>query len=438
MSIVKTPDRERFIIREIEHFNSFILSSSLRASRYLSMAASPAHFFRGTAHIFYKDLSLGIIPVPADWESTPSIKTWIQGDFHFDKIGYCENNKGEIVFDLNNFDESYIAPFYWDLIRFVTAMFLVKDDIGFECPMDVYSAYGGYFLETYRKVLEEGSNDDLDRAVLPGGIKNKLVELSNNRSNTALLDHWTIIEGDRRIFNLELPELSAPGDEVKKDIISNWSIYLSSVYKQVSEAEGDYFTIKDIARYQDDDVENIGTDIFYILIQGDSEDKNGGTCILKAKQQRLPSMFFSRHISRPQYYSFFASHAGRCLTSCKALLKNPDDHFGLFIGQNASYFVEKASPYSWKFSPGDFTTGAAFEEFLSVSARALAQGHNRSDKHYDETYIPYRFEDAVLNALEHWDEPLESILELGKWYAQQVIVDYGLFLEYLENSSQGR
>src|SRR5205085_3600631 len=97
--------------------------------KYSKLRTLPSQFYRGTAHLYYSDLSNGTISIPSAWKTQPNINTWLSGDFHTQNIGYSENKTGKVIFDLNDTDESYIGPFYWDLIRFATSLYLLTDEI---------------------------------------------------------------------------------------------------------------------------------------------------------------------------------------------------------------------------------------------------------------------------------------------------------------------
>lgn len=70
------------------------------------MAASPFGFLRGSAVVMAWDLSrtpVSGIPVVMD------------GDAHLSNFGLFGTPQRDIVFDLNDFDESTIGPWEWDL-----------------------------------------------------------------------------------------------------------------------------------------------------------------------------------------------------------------------------------------------------------------------------------------------------------------------------------
>ncbi|MBX4373307.1 DUF2252 domain-containing protein, partial [Mycobacterium tuberculosis] len=65
---------------------------------------SPFRFFRGSAYLFYYDMT----KIPFSYHTPEDKPTWIQGDLHMDNFGAFQNELGEIVYDVNDFDEGYI------------------------------------------------------------------------------------------------------------------------------------------------------------------------------------------------------------------------------------------------------------------------------------------------------------------------------------------
>ena len=70
--------------------------------KYEAIRENDIHFFRGTCHLFYKDLSKAK-PLP---HSTPA---WICGDLHLENFGSFRGKNDLVYFDLNDFDEVLLA-----------------------------------------------------------------------------------------------------------------------------------------------------------------------------------------------------------------------------------------------------------------------------------------------------------------------------------------
>ncbi|MGZ4135148.1 MAG: DUF2252 family protein, partial [Tumebacillaceae bacterium] len=117
-AFTNTAARTTYVQQQIQNANSFYSDMTVKLNKYTDMEASPFAFFRGTNHLYYADINTGVIPIPSQWKTTSNVQTWLQGDLHAENVGFFDNDNGKVVFDLNDFDESYMGPFYWDLLRY--------------------------------------------------------------------------------------------------------------------------------------------------------------------------------------------------------------------------------------------------------------------------------------------------------------------------------
>src|ERR1700729_3772219 len=85
------------------------------------MAASPFGYFRGAVPVMAYDLSL--IP-------NPGIRNQLCGDAHVRNLGAYAAPDGRLVFDINDFDETIVAPFEWDVKRMATSLILAGRGAG--------------------------------------------------------------------------------------------------------------------------------------------------------------------------------------------------------------------------------------------------------------------------------------------------------------------
>ncbi len=91
--------------------------------RYGRMAANPFAFYRGAAAIMAYDLS-----------HTPStgLNLQICGDCHLLNFGGFATAERRLIFDLNDFDETSIAPWEWDVKRLVASFVIAGRANGFK------------------------------------------------------------------------------------------------------------------------------------------------------------------------------------------------------------------------------------------------------------------------------------------------------------------
>jgi uncharacterized protein (DUF2252 family) len=112
--------------------------------RYGRMSESAFKFYRGSAAIMAYDLS------SQKW--TPG-HTQICGDAHLSNFGVFASPERDLVFDVNDFDETLPGPFEWDVKRLVASFVLAARDRGFkrkEARTAVREA-----LQAYRRVIAE-------------------------------------------------------------------------------------------------------------------------------------------------------------------------------------------------------------------------------------------------------------------------------------------
>lgn len=95
--------------------------SSLLSLRHQRMSATPFAFFRGSAVLMAADLG-----------SAPSTRLFAQicGDAHAANFGIFGSPERRLVFDVNDFDETYRGPFEWDLKRLAVSLLLAGDEAG--------------------------------------------------------------------------------------------------------------------------------------------------------------------------------------------------------------------------------------------------------------------------------------------------------------------
>src|SRR3954454_8593291 len=94
--------------------------------RYGRMMASPFTFYRGTADIMAADLA----PTP-----TTGLRAQLCGDCHLLNFGGFATPERQVVFDINDFDETLPGPWEWDVKRLATSFVLAARSNGFS-PSD--------------------------------------------------------------------------------------------------------------------------------------------------------------------------------------------------------------------------------------------------------------------------------------------------------------
>ena len=90
--------------------------------RYARMAATPFAFFRGSAYVMASDL--------AD-SSASGLHAQLCGDAHLANFGAFASPERNLIFDLDDFDETLPGPWEWDLKRLAASIAVAGRDRGF-------------------------------------------------------------------------------------------------------------------------------------------------------------------------------------------------------------------------------------------------------------------------------------------------------------------
>ncbi|MEU8029355.1 DUF2252 domain-containing protein [Streptomyces sp. NPDC049099] len=102
------------------------------------MAATPFAFLRGSAGLMAYDLAR---------TPTTRIRTQICGDAHAANFGLYGDPRGDLVIDLNDFDETVHGPWEWDLKRLAASLVLAGREAGADedtCHAAARDAAGAY------------------------------------------------------------------------------------------------------------------------------------------------------------------------------------------------------------------------------------------------------------------------------------------------------
>ena len=117
--------------------------SELVPIRYGRMLASPLAFFRGAAILMTHDLA-----------STPrsELSTQLSGDAHLSNFGGFASPERDLVFDLNDFDETLPGPFEWDVKRLAASFEIAARDRNFASADRSKAVLG--LLRAYREAMQ--------------------------------------------------------------------------------------------------------------------------------------------------------------------------------------------------------------------------------------------------------------------------------------------
>lgn len=187
----------RTVIDRIDKYNAPFLEEMVKL-KYQLISENIYSFYRGTCHLYYEDL--------AKEKKIPfSPLVWICGDLHMENFGSFRGDNRLVYFDLNDFDEAVLAPASWELMRFITSVFIAFEAMGIE-EAKAYNM-AKLFLKTYSATLAKGKPNYLEPRTSKGIVCDFLSAAKSRKRKKLLVKRTLKIKGKRylKITDKHLP-----------------------------------------------------------------------------------------------------------------------------------------------------------------------------------------------------------------------------------------
>jgi uncharacterized protein (DUF2252 family) len=423
------------VITGIEAFNAG-LSIAHRTAKYCRMIETPFSFYRGTNHLFWSDLAGD--PRFLDFGTTQTW-IWLQGDLHTDNFGAFDDDDGQVVYDLNDFDETVIADYQWDVWRMaVSIVLLAEQNGGFSSTVidNVLDLFSESYLDTIASY--RGNDQELGRQFMRsntyGLLDDFLASVEGENSRALMLDEWTVRSGGVRIFHLAHPELDPVSAAVRSQIVSQMPSYVATTAGNLGTVSG-YFKVKDVAVRLDAGLGSLGTPRYYVLIEGATASQSDDR-ILDIKRQGAPAAYpYLSTQERALLARAAVNHAARAVEGYRALVADADDHLGRMTLADGGYSVRERSPYKDTFPGEDLDTETRLGNLAEQWGAILATAHARADKDYRPDLIGYSFDAQVDDLTDGFHGDFRALVrEVAHEYAQQVANDHAVFASYVVSS----
>jgi uncharacterized protein (DUF2252 family) len=197
------------------------------------MIASPFSFFRGSAGLMAGDLAVS---------PNSGVEVQLCGDAHAANFGLYGTPEGQIVMDINDFDETLPGPWEWDLKRLVTSLVLAGREGGVsekgcrDAAEDAVRAYRGAmrhmaelpFLESWgalgdESVLSKAKADDLTDEF------SKAASKARKNTSARVAAKWTRKEGEHWRFIADPPVLTRVTDRTADEVVASLPSYVDTL-----------------------------------------------------------------------------------------------------------------------------------------------------------------------------------------------------------------
>ncbi|MDI9884761.1 DUF2252 domain-containing protein [Streptomyces sp. HNM0645] len=272
------------------------------------MAATPFAFLRGSAGLMAHDLA-----------GTPvtGVAAQICGDAHAGNFGLYGDARGSLVIDLNDFDETAVGPWEWDLKRLATSLVLAGREAGADedvCRKAAYDAAGSYrrtmrllaklsVLDAWNAIADEELVSHADARDLVGTLERVSEKAKNNTSARFAAKSTEASEDGGRRFVDARPVLRRVSDAEAAAVATSLAGYLETVSED---------RLPLLARYAIHDVAfrvvgtgSVGTRSYVVLLL----DHRGEPLVLQVKEAR-PSVLVP-HLAAAGFEVPGVPHEGR-------------------------------------------------------------------------------------------------------------------------------
>ncbi|MEU6351188.1 DUF2252 domain-containing protein [Streptomyces sp. NPDC047072] len=272
------------------------------------MAATPFAFLRGSAGLMAYDLA-----------RTPmtGIRAQICGDAHAANFGLYGDARGDLVIDLNDFDETVFGPWEWDLKRLAASLVLAGRETGADedvCRAAAHGAVGAYrrtmrllaklpVLDAWNAIADEELVSHTDAHDLVGTLERVSEKARANTSGRFAAKSTEATEDGGRRFVDAPPVLRRVPDAEAVAVAASLEHYLSTLSED---------RLPLLARHAVHDVAfrvvgtgSVGTRSYVVLLL----DHRGEPLVLQVKEAR-PSALLP-HLATAGFEVPEVDHEGR-------------------------------------------------------------------------------------------------------------------------------
>ena len=264
------------VVRRIKAYNNSRDAVRLRL-KYRAMRASPFGFLRGSCHLFYDRLSRSGL-----FRSSPPV--WSCGDLHLENFGSFKGDNRLVYFDINDFDESALAPASWDLVRLLSSLRVAPVALR-ESDANAFCAL---LIDAYAETLVAGKAYWVERDTADGPVRSLLDGL-RTRQRSEFIGSRTELRSGRRVLRSDGRRALPASDEQRATVAAFMAAFARTQPHPL------FYKVLDIA-CRVAGTGSLGVDRFAILVAG--KGSPDGNYLLDLKEA-LPSTL-AAHVACPQ------------------------------------------------------------------------------------------------------------------------------------------
>jgi uncharacterized protein (DUF2252 family) len=383
--------------------------------RHGRMAQNPFTYLRGAAAGMAYDLSF-----------TPITGAYVQacGDCHLSNFGLFATPERNIIFDINDFDETTPGPWEWDLKRLVASVYVSMMSIGGTekdahsltklCCQEYRTTIRKLSLLSnldvwYTKVDPESLMKITDDVGAKKTILDAVEQAKRNIGEYVVPKLTNVVNGRRKILDSppllfhpeweEGNELVVQVFEQYKDTVSHHLKVLLDLY------ELEDFAMKVVG------VGSVGTRCAILMLRAGSNDR----ILLQAKEAR--ESVLEPYVGK----SKFKNHGQRVVEGQKVMQSASDPFLGYITVNGRDYYIRQLKDMKWGVAINKVPKFENASVYMRACGASLAKAHARNG---DQAIIA-----GYLGKGKTFDI---AIADFAKAYTRQMVRDHKLMLEAIK------
>jgi uncharacterized protein (DUF2252 family) len=341
--------------------------------RVARMISSPYGFLRGTAVVMADDVArlpaTGINPV-------------VCGDAHLGNFGFYASPEGELVIDLNDFDEAHPGSWEWDLRRLVASIWVAgRENAASEdqCRSSVLACVAAYrdevrFLAEQPLLMRSFNRLDVDRLRETATEKTLRDEIERSakrartRTSDRALPRYTVERDGQRHIVEDPPLITRLIAQDYDAVAESLDDYLQTLAPHWRRVVGGY-TLIDVA-HKVVGVGSVGLRAYVALLEGSSPED---VIFLQLKQARRSVL--ARYVHGD---SAWHAHQGQRVVEYQQALQTVSDPLlGWTTIGELQYYVRQFRNMKGTI-PLDAIDAPALTDYAGILGHLLAKGHART------------------------------------------------------------
>ncbi|MEU7481239.1 DUF2252 domain-containing protein [Lentzea sp. NPDC042327] len=248
------------------------------------MLANPFAFFRGAAGLQAGDLAAGV---------STGVHAQLCGDAHAANFGLYGTPEGQIVMDVNDFDETLPGPWEWDLKRLVTSLVLagrtggVSDKGCRDAAEDAVSAYRSViahlaevpFMDSWTALGDESTLSKVKADDLINDFS-KAAQKSRKNTSARFAARWTAHDGERWRFVTNPPTFTSVTQRTADAVVAALPSYVDTLRESRTNLIMRY-GVSDVA-FRVVGTGSVGLRNYLVLLHGNGDE----ALVLQCKEAR--------------------------------------------------------------------------------------------------------------------------------------------------------